>query len=100
MLPRLIVPVFGITLFALSACSTSTSQESAAVESQSLNAEESQPAQPVLDPIVCERIAPTGTRIPTKVCKKKSEWDLIKNGGQNMGTDVQRRATHMNTTRG
>ena len=58
---------------------------------------EGAPARP-FDPITCKKIAPTGTRIKYKTCKKQSEWDAIEEGSQKAGEDIQRRAAHQNTT--
>lgn len=55
-------------------------------------------AAPRFDPIRCEKIRPTGTRIPVKVCKKQSEWDAIREAAQRDIQDAQRRGAHQNST--
>lgn len=55
-------------------------------------------AAPVFDPIKCEKVRPTGTRIPVKVCKKQSEWDAIREAAQRDIQDAQRRGSHQNST--
>ncbi len=89
---------------ALCACAGPSGKESAANQAAPAlaadGAADGQQLAAPLDPIKCERIAPTGSRISSKVCKRQSEWDAIRRGGQQMGEEIQRRAVHNNDTRG
>ncbi len=93
-----------LTALAVAACAGTSNQQSAAAQAAPVVAADGAPvAEQVaapLDPIKCEKMTPTGTRISYKVCKKQSEWDAIRRGSQQMGEEVQRRATHNNDTRG
>ncbi len=92
-----------LTALALTACAGTSSSESAADQAAPLVVADGAPAGEQvagpLDPIKCEKMTPTGTRISYKVCKKQSEWDAIRRGSQALGEEVQRRATHSNDTR-
>jgi hypothetical protein len=99
----LVIALFGL----LVACSTSGNQETATAEAESTQvaavddagAEGGGENMPeAFDPIRCKKFSPTGTRVPVKVCKKQSEWDQIREGSQNAGQDIQRRAVHSNQT--
>ncbi len=89
-----------LAVLTLCACAGSAGKESAASEAAPVvpvqGAPESEEVAAKVDPIKCERIAPTGSRISSKVCKRQSEWDRIQQGGQQMGEEVQRRAAHNN----
>jgi hypothetical protein len=50
--------------------------------------------------VQCHKYAPTGTRVSYRICKKKSEWDRIREASQREGQDAQRKAAHNNTTPG
>lgn len=90
----------------LVACASSSNQQSAAdkaaPEVAANSASDGATEAPVLytndDRRVCKRIAPTGTRISQKVCKKQSEWDAISKNASEAGADAQRRATLSNRT--
>ncbi len=92
----------------LVACASSTNQQSAAEQAAP---EQAAPVvasadggaeTPVVygnaDRTVCKRIAPTGTRISTRVCKKQREWDALSKNASEAGADAQRRATLSNST--
>jgi hypothetical protein len=51
-----------------------------------------------LDPVVCKREMQTGTRIARRVCMRQSQWDLVKEAGSKMATDVQRRTVQTGNT--
>ncbi len=40
------------------------------------------------DPMVCKRMAPTGSRIVRRYCLKRSEWDAMREGGQQAARDA------------
>ena len=40
------------------------------------------------DPMVCKRMMPTGSRIVRRYCRKQSEWDAMREGGQRAARDA------------
>ncbi len=40
------------------------------------------------DPMVCKRMAPTGSRIQRRYCLKQSQWDAMREGGQRAANDA------------
>jgi len=40
------------------------------------------------DPMVCKRMTPTGSRIVRRYCRKQSEWDAMREGGQRAARDA------------
>ena len=45
------------------------------------------------DPIVCQKISRTGSRMPPKkVCKHASQWDMASSGTRRDIAEIQRRA--------
>ena len=84
-------------------CASSSNTQSAAEHTESTVAAAGATEAPVLytndERLVCKRIAPTGTRISQKVCKRQRAWDALTKAAQEGGADAQRRATHSNATR-
>ena len=94
------------SLLSLTGCSTSTGSADTSIDSQQATGEQSGDAEggdivaAPFDPVVCHKYAPTGTRVSYRICKKKSEWDQIREASQKEGADAQRRAAHQNSTQG
>ena len=95
-----------IALLSLTACSTSTGSADASSgdgttqSAESVDASGEEIVAAPFDPVQCKKYAPTGTRVSYRICKKKSEWDQIREASQKEGNDAQRRAAHQNSTQG
>ena len=84
---------------ALVGCSSSGAQQAAATppakapEAAAPAPAEAAPAETTakVDRTVCKSIAPTGSRIARKVCRKQSEWEEMAREGRDAAGQVQRR---------
>lgn len=104
MLHILRVTALCIALF-VAACSTSSSHTAATPEtdgellaSSSETADESAAAVAVEDPMVCKRIAQTGTRVAQRICMRQSQIDKSQRDAQEMLGEVQKRGALSNRT--
>ena len=91
-----------LALAALAGCSASTGTPVAATQGVAAagTTEGGAEAPPELDPVVCKKEMQTGTRIATRVCMRKSQWDMAQKAGSSMATDVQRRTVQTGNTTG
>ena len=106
-MPRFIES-FAIVLIGLSlvACSSTPGSETTSTETGAENtaaddqeaAREAQVAA-AFDPIKCVKYTPSGTRISQKICKKRSEWDRLREQREQRDMqDLQRRSVFDATT--
>lgn len=79
-------------LLILAACTAPASRAPEAVGDVASAAEGT--AQTEEDPLICESIVRTGTRVAERRCMRQSELDKQRAGGQQALGDWQRRSTH------
>lgn len=77
-------------LLLITACSSTTGTSNNAASSSAGNADTV--AQTEDDPLICETVIPSGTRIGRKVCMRKSQKDRIRENSQTVTAENQRRS--------
>lgn len=79
-----------VLLFVTACSSTTGTSNNAASSAAAGNADTV--AQTEDDPLICETVIPSGTRIGHKVCMRKSQKDRIRENSQTVTIENQRRS--------
>lgn len=102
---RLLQAVLFCAVLLGSGCSTSASRTGAPLEAgddlvAARDDAASAPAATVDDdPLVCERVIQTGTRVAQRICKRRSEIEKESRDAQQMLGEVQKRGVLNNETK-